>query len=224
MAPLPRLRVALLAGAVVGCAGAGAPPSLPPPIPELVARNEALGDPFAGRFPLEDALAGLPAEGTLHAELVTDDGEIDCTLDLVHAPLTVANFVGLARGLRPFLAEDGTWHTEPYYVDLPWHRAKEGQFVQTGRRGQTDDGGFHLQDELSYGDSFDRGGVLAMANIGAPHSGSVELFITTGPTPHLEGAHTIFGQCDDESVVRSLERRVLRGRTPTLLRVDITRR
>ena len=96
--------------------------------------------------------------------------------------------------------------------------------MQTGRRGQIDDGGFHLQDELSYGDSFDRGGVLAMANTGAPHSGSVELFITTGPTPHLEGAHTIFGQCDDESVVRSLERRVVRGEAPTLIRIDITRR
>lgn len=222
-------RVALLAcaglglHAATGCAASGTLPGLPPPVPELVSTNEALGDPFAGRFPLEDALAGLPPAGTLHARLVTDEGEIDCTLDPQHAPLTVASFVGLARGLRPFLAEDGTWHTEPYYVDMVWHRAEEGQFVQTGRRGTQDDGGFLLQDELSYGDSFDRGGVLAMANTGVPHSGSVELFITTGPTPHLEGVHTIFGQCDDEAVVRSIERKVARGQAPTLLRIDITR-
>lgn len=209
----------------LACAHQSGPPQLPPPVPELVAANEALGDPFAGRFPLERALAGLPEQGTLHARLVTDEGEIDCTLDLRHAPLSVASFVGLARGLRPFLAEDGTWHTEPYYVDVPWHRAEEGQFVQTGRRGTLADGGFFVQDEIGYGDSFDRGGVLAMANHGTPHSGSVQFFVTTGPAPHLEGAHTIFGRCDGEAVVRRLERRVARGDAPPRLqRVDITRR
>jgi peptidyl-prolyl cis-trans isomerase A (cyclophilin A) len=192
-------------------------------VPELVAANAAVGDPWSGRFPVEEALAGLPATGTLHARLVTDEGEIDCTLELQHAPLTVASFVGLARGLRPFLAADGQWRTEPYYRDLAWHRAEDGQFVQTGRREGQDTGGFALQDEVSYGDSFDRAGMLAMANTGAPHSGSVEIFVTTGPVPHLEGAHTIFGRCDGEAVARKLERRVVRGEAPRLLRVDITR-
>jgi peptidyl-prolyl cis-trans isomerase A (cyclophilin A) len=189
-----------------------------------VAANEAAGDPYAGRFPLEEALAGLPAEGTLHAVLVTDEGEIDCTLDPVHAPLTVASFVGLVRGLRPWLAADGQWRTEPYYEDLVWHRAEDGQFVQTGQKHGLDTGGFVLQDEVSYGDSFDRAGVLAMANTGQPHTGSVELFVTTGPAPHLEGAHTIFGQCDGEAVVRRVEQRVVRGEAPRLLRIDVTRR
>lgn len=192
-------------------------------MPELVAENEAAGDPFGGRFPLADALAGLPAEGSLHAVLVTDEGAIDCTLDETHAPLAVASFVGLARGLRPFLAADGQWRTEPYYEGLVWHRAEEGQFVQTGQRQGRDSGGFRLQDEVSIGDSFDRAGVLAMANTGQPHTGSVELFVTTGPVPHLEGAHTILGQCDDESVVRRVERRVVQGQAPLLLRIDITR-
>lgn len=217
------------AGALVltvglACARTPATPTLPPPVPELVAANEAAGDPYGGRYPLELALAGLPDAGKLHAVLVTDEGDIDCTLDPVHAPLTVASFVGLARGLRPFRAADGQWRTEPYYRDLAWHRAVAGQFVQTGRKDDQDDGGFALQDELSYGDSFDRGGVLAMANTGRSHTGSVEVFVTTGPVPHLEGAHTIFGQCDDEAVVRRLERRVLDGATPRLLRVDVTRR
>jgi peptidyl-prolyl cis-trans isomerase A (cyclophilin A) len=207
----------------LACTHGGGVPSLPPPVPELVAANQAAGDPHGGRFPLEAALAGLPAEGSLHAVLVTDEGDIHCTLDAAHAPLTVASFVGLARGLRPFLAADGQWRTEPYYRDLVWHRALEGQLVQTGQRQGQDSGGFLLQDEVSIGDSFDRAGVLAMANTGQPHSGSVELFVTTGPTPHLEGAHTILGQCDDESVVRRVERRVVRGAAPRLLRIDITR-
>ncbi len=197
--------------------------TLPPALPDLVAVNEALGDPYGGRFPLEDALAGLPASGELHATLVTDAGEIDCTLDLQHAPLTVANFIGLARGLRPFLDDDGQWKTMPYYEGLTWHRAIEGQFVQTGRRGRQATGGFLLQDEVSYGDSFDRGGVLAMANTGAEHSGSAQFFVTTSAVPHLEGAHAIFGNCDNEAVVRALEREVSRGGAPLLQRVDITR-
>lgn len=217
----PRALACLL---LCACATTSAVPTLPPPIPEVVAANEAAGDPYAGRYPLEEALAGLPAAGALHAVLVTDDGEIDCTLDPVHAPLSVASFVGLARGRRPFLAADGQWRTEPYYVDLTWHRAEDGQFVQTGQRGGRDTAGFVLQDEVSYGDSFDRGGVLAMANTGQPHTGSAELFVTTGPAPHLEGAHTILGQCDGEAVARRVEQRVVRGEQPRLLRIDVTRR
>jgi peptidyl-prolyl cis-trans isomerase A (cyclophilin A) len=209
---------------MLACAASPGTPHLPPPVPELLADNEAAGDPYGGRFPLEDALVGLPAQGTLHAVLVTDEGEIDCRLDERHAPLSVASFVGLARGRRPFLAADGTWRTEPYYVDLVWHRALDGQLVQTGIKDGRDGGGFRLQDEVSYGDSFDRAGVLAMANTGAPHTGSVEVFVTTGPMPHLEGAHTILGRCDGEAVARRVERRVLRGEAPRLLRIDITRR
>lgn len=227
----PRAAASALAHAAVlacvlaplGCAATTGIPPLPPPVPQLVAANQAAGDPWAGRFPLEDALAGLPDSGTLHARLITDEGQVDCTLDVQHAPLTVANFVGLARGLRPFLAADGQWHSEPYYIDMPWHRAVEGQFVQTGQRDGVDSGGFTLQDEVSYGDSFDRGGMLAMANTGVEHSGSVEFFVTTGPVPHLEGAHTIFGRCDGEAVLRKLERRVTRGDTPRLLQIDISR-
>jgi len=226
LVPSPRARARLALGgafALVGCAAAGAAPKLPPPVPHLVNANEALGDPYGGRFPLEDALAGLPAQGPIKARLVTDEGDVDCVLDLRHAPLTVANFVGLARGLRPFLGDDEQWHTEPYYENLWWHRAIDGQFVQTGRRGKQATGGFLIQDELSYGDSFDRGGVLAMANTGVEHSGSVQFFITTSPVPHLEGEHTIFGQCDGEATVRQLERRAADGDHPRLLRVEITR-
>lgn len=202
---------------------ASTPGAYPPADPELLETNRALGDPHAGRYPLEDALAGLPEGDRVEAHLHTDEGEIVCRLDLVHAPLTVANFVGLARGRRPFRGEGGSWLTEPYYVDMPWHRAEPGQFVQTGRRGRLADGGFFLQDEVSAGDDFSRGGVLAMANAGQPDSGSVQFFVTTGPAPHLQGVHTIFGSCDQEAVVRRLERRVTRGEAPRLQSVEIER-
>jgi peptidyl-prolyl cis-trans isomerase A (cyclophilin A) len=223
-----RGRLALVATVLVSCGPALAPGQasrFPPELDDLVMANVAVGDPHAGRFSYEDATAGLPEHGELRARLVTDEGEIECVLDPGHAPLTVANFVGLARGVRPFRTRDGPWLLEPFYDDTVWHRAHEGQFVQAGRRAGLDDGGFFLQDEISVGDSFDRAGVLAMANNGTPHSGSTQFFITTGPAKHLAGAHTVFGQCDDAAAVRRIERRVIRGKQdlPRLLRVDVSR-
>jgi peptidyl-prolyl cis-trans isomerase A (cyclophilin A) len=205
------------------CAPAGGVPSLPPPIPEVAAANEAMGDPYAGRFPLEEALAGLPGSSALIARLATDEGEILCTLDERHAPLTVANFVGLARGLRPWKDEAGTWQRTPYYDGVPWHRAMPGMFVQTGRRGNLEAVGFFLQDELGPGDDFSRPGVLAMANQGQPHSGAVQFFITTGPVEDLRGLHTIFGRCDDVTAARRLERRAGTTPLPILQHVTIER-
>ena len=221
-----RSSVTLLPVLLLGCGPTLAPGQaapFPPADPELVAANVAVGDPYEGRFPFEEAVAGLPASGALEAILVTDEGEVLCRLEPEHAPLTVANFVGLARGLRPFRGPEGDWVRVPYYDDLPFHRAQEGQFVQTGRRGKLADGGFFLQDEISVGDSFDRPGVLAMANNGTPDSGSVQFFVTTGAAPQLEGEHTILGSCDGEAVLRRLERRVARGEQPRLRTVEIRR-
>lgn len=201
----------------------GQPGAFPPADPELQAANEALGDPHRGRFGFEEAMRGLPEQGRVLAILETDEGEIPCVLDPGHAPLTVANFVGLARGLRPFAHEDGTWRAEPFYDGIPWHRAFEGQFVQTGRRGRLADGGYFIQDEISLGDSFDRPGVLAMGNTGDADTGSTQFFITTGPAPQLEGHHTMFGQCDGEAVLRRIERRVLAGEAPVLQTIRIER-
>lgn len=187
----------------------GGPRSFPPPEPALEAENRRAGDPHGGRFPLAEALAGLPEGPRLEAVLDTDAGAIRCRLDL-DAPLAVANFVGLARGLRPFQGEPGgPWSTAPFYDGLEFHRAVPDQFVQTGRRGAHEDPGFHLQDEMSSGHVFDRGGLLALANTGAPHTSAAQFFITTRPLRHLDGKHTIFGACDDEDVVRELERRIL---------------
>ena len=80
-----------------------APGSFPPSDPELAAQNEAAGDPYRGRFPFEEAVAGLPESGQLVATIVTEEGEVPCRLMPDIAPLAVANFIGLARGLRPFL-------------------------------------------------------------------------------------------------------------------------
>src|SRR5438552_4124293 len=66
-------------------------------------------DPLAGKFTLDDATKGLTGTGDLYADIQTDLGKLECELYADKAPITVANFVGLARGLRPFKQPDGKW-------------------------------------------------------------------------------------------------------------------
>ena len=201
-----------------------APGTFPPEDPELAARNEAAGDPHRGRFPFEQAVAGLPETGTLRATIITDVGEIHCQLFNDVAPLAVANFVGLARGLRPFLdPELGTWTTRPFYDGLTFHRAVERQFVQGGRLGEELWVGFTLQDERSIGTVFDRAGMLALANPGTSNSSAAEFFITTEVLRQLDGKYTIIGRCEDPLVVRDLESRVSKGERPKIETVRISR-
>src|SRR4051794_9528976 len=80
-----------------------APPTpQPPPGPKVPARPvasvaPAADDPLHGTFTLEDATKGIAGSGPLVATIETDLGKLDCTLYEDKAPLTVANFVGLAR-------------------------------------------------------------------------------------------------------------------------------
>ncbi len=221
LAPV-RTRWICLASLVVAACRPGGPRPFAPPVPAVVAANQAAGDPHAGRFSYEEAVAGLAEGPVLRVEIETDAGMIHCRLDPASAPIAVANFVGLARGLRAFqVAADGPWERGPFYDGVPFHRAEPGQFVQAGRRGERESPGFRLQDEMSIGHAFDRIGLLALANSGAPHSSAAQFFITTAPSlGHLNGKHTIFGSCDDEDVVRELERRVLADpRAPPRIRV-----
>jgi len=209
---------------VAGCA-LTAPRPFAPPVPQVESANQQRGDPHAGRFSYEDAVAGLPEGPVLRAVIDTEAGEIHCRLDPGTAPIAVASFVGLARALRVYVGSDaGPWELGHFFDGLPFHRAVERQFVQTGRRG-IENAGFFLQDEMSSGHVFDRGGLMALANAGTPHSSSAQFFITTEPLPQLNGKHTIFGACDDEDVVRELERRTLASpdAPPKLRRVTITR-
>lgn len=214
--------VTLVTLAIVAC-DPGAPGSFPPEDPALAAQNEQAGDPHRGRFPFEAAVAGLPERGTLRATIVSDAGEIHCELLADVTPLAVANFIGLARGLRPFRDTNGEWTTRPYYDGLVFHRAEPRLFVQGGRLGDEELAGFRLQDERSIGTLFSVPGVLALANDGTPNGSSAQFFITTQINRSFDGQYTILGWCDDLLVVRELERRVLAGEQPVIETVRITR-
>ncbi len=136
----------------------------------------------------------------LYAVLDTSQGELVCQLWPDNAPVTVMSFVGLARGDQPW-TRNGTEVTEPLYDDTIFHRVIPEFMVQAGDPDGNGRGGpgYRFADEPSPRASFDRPGLLGMANSGPDTNGS-QFFVTEVPTPHLSGKHTIFGQCEPESI------------------------
>jgi cyclophilin family peptidyl-prolyl cis-trans isomerase len=125
----------------------------------------------------------------LYAEINTTRGTILCELEYERTPLTVCNFVSLAEGTMDTDAREGK-----YYDGLKFHRVISDFMIQGGdpQGNGTGGPGYRFADEIDPALKFDAPGKLAMANAGAGTNGS-QFFITHVPTPHLDGAHTIFG-------------------------------
>jgi cyclophilin family peptidyl-prolyl cis-trans isomerase len=140
----------------------------------------------------------------------TTAGDLKCELFPGKAPKTVENFVGLATGTKEWTnPANGQKMTRPLYDGTIFHRVIPNFMIQGGDPlGQGFGGpGYKFEDEFDSSLGFDRPGRLAMANSGPATNGS-QFFITEVPTAHLNGKHTIFGQCDDKSVdlVRKIAR------------------
>ena len=133
------------------------------------------------------------------ATIHTNKGSFTVKLMPEHAPKTVDNFVGLATGTREWTDPgDGSKKTEPFYAGTIFHRVIPDFMVQGGDPTGTGRGGpgYQFEDEVEGGPSFDRPGLLAMANAGPGTNGS-QFFVTVAATPWLDGRHTIFGEVTD---------------------------
>jgi peptidyl-prolyl cis-trans isomerase A (cyclophilin A) len=124
--------------------------------------------------------------------------------------MTVANFVGLARGLRPYWdSRQGTWMKRHLYDGTTFHRVIEGFMIQGGDYLGTGTGdvGYTIRDEIWPGTTHNRAGLLCMANKG-PHTNGGQFFITDAAAPHLTqmGTYTNFGECTPVDVVHKIAR------------------
>jgi peptidyl-prolyl cis-trans isomerase A (cyclophilin A) len=131
-----------------------------------------------------------------YAVFDTTLGEITVELFPDKAPVTVQNFVGLANGTKEFVDPKSRERSKrPYYDGLGFHRVIPKFMIQGGCPLGTGTGGpgYNFQDEFSKDLSFDKPGLLAMANAGPGTNGS-QFFITVAPTDWLDNKHTIFGQ------------------------------
>jgi peptidyl-prolyl cis-trans isomerase A (cyclophilin A) len=196
--------------------GSGTPSATPTPTPSGGGGGAAPSASADGNkeLTLEEATAGLEGSGKLRAEITTPKGTIHCELLPDKAPKTVASFVGLARGLRPYQdPESGQWTKGSFFDGLAFHRVIPSFMIQGGdplSRNYdnasigTGKPGFTLPDETTPELKFDRPGRLAMANSGAPTTAGSQFFITEVPRPHLDGGYVIFGQCEDVEVVKAI--------------------
>ena len=128
------------------------------------------------------------------ALLRTNRGDMVVDLYEDRTPVTVNNFVFLAL--------------QRYYEGVPFHRVLEDFMAQTGDPTGSGRGGpgYAFEDEIVPSLSFDRAGLVAMANSGPATNGS-QFFITFAPTPWLDGNHTIFGHVmEGEEVLDAITR------------------
>jgi Xaa-Pro dipeptidase len=132
-----------------------------------------------------------PYPDGLYAELRTNKGLIVLQLEFERAPMTVANFVGLAEGtidnkaLPPGL---------PFFDGTVFHRVVPGHVIQAGMplAGLTSPG-YQFPNEIATGMSHGRAGMLGMANSG-PHTNTCQFYVTLGDRSYLDGNYTLFGQ------------------------------
>lgn len=127
------------------------------------------------------------------AMINTSKGMIEMKLYPEHAPVTVNNFV--------FLAKEG------FYDGVSFHRVIEDFVIQGGDPTGTGRGGpgYKFEDEFKNNPLKHERGVMSMANAGSGTNGS-QFFITHSPQPHLNGKHTVFGKVmNGLDVVDSIE-------------------
>jgi peptidyl-prolyl cis-trans isomerase A (cyclophilin A) len=181
------------------------PPSTTPPAAPPASTSQELPDS-------PDTQAHVSPQPTgPTAVFDTSMGRISCKLFDKQAPKTVANFIGLAEGTKDWTdpATHKKIHNKPLYNGTQFHRVIPEFMIQGGDPTATGmgDPGYMFEDEFDPNLNFDVPGRLAMANSG-PNTNGSQFFITEVPTEHLNQKHTIFGQCDDSSilVVKSIAR------------------
>ncbi|NMO22623.1 peptidylprolyl isomerase [Pyxidicoccus fallax] len=139
----------------------------------------------------------MQAGQEVYATLNTNQGDIVVRLFSKDAPKTVANFVGLATGEKSWKDPRTNEQVQgrPLYEGVIFHRVIPGFMIQGGDPTGTGRGdpGYRFEDEFQSGRTFNKPGLLAMANAGPGTNGS-QFFITTSSPGYLNNRHTIFGE------------------------------
>ena len=173
----------------------------PDPTPGADVRKPTAAD-------LAEYTKDLPGSGgKLLAKIETSMGTFNCELYGDKAPMTVANFVGLATGKKAWL-NPKTGNVErgkPYFEGITFHRVIPDFMIQGGDPLGAGSGGpgYQFGDE-TFPALTHQPGSLSMANAGPGTNGS-QFFIMEGERPDLDSKHTVFGKCAEVDLVKKIE-------------------
>lgn len=170
---------------------------------------------MAKQYSLPPAIQ-IDPEKTYTAIMKTEKGDIVINLFAKQAPITVNNFV--------FLAREGFYNNTTFHRVIPNFMAQGGDPTGKGTGGP----GYKFPDEpAALALKHDGAGILSMANAG-PNTNGSQFFITYGATPHLNGKHGVFGKVANEASLKILlsirERDPQTDRNPgdKILTIEIT--
>lgn len=167
----------------------------------------------------------------IHATLKTSLGDIKVRLFADQVPKTVENFVGLAEGTKEWTdPKTNQKVSRPLYAGTIFHRVIPGFMIQGGDPLGTGTGGpgYRFADEFHPELRHSKAGILSMANAG-PNTNGSQFFITERATPHLDDAHSVFGEVvEGQDVVHKIANVDRDGndrpRTPVVLEAIVIER
>jgi peptidyl-prolyl cis-trans isomerase A (cyclophilin A) len=182
----------------------------------LIALNLVFAMPATAQqttAPVQPSTEQKPARASgLYMTFETSMGDIHCKLFEREAPLTVKTIVGLATGKLSYMDPRTKQQVsgKPFYDGLTFHRVIPNFMIQGGDplgTGEGEPGGaeFPFKDEFTPSLRFNIPGRLAMANAG-PNTNGSQFFITEVVANYLNDKHTIFGQCEELSVIKAIAR------------------
>jgi peptidyl-prolyl cis-trans isomerase B (cyclophilin B) len=147
--------------------------------------------------------ADSPPVQDIRIILHTSKGDIEATLFASKVPMTVANYLNLAR--------------QGFYDGLTFHRVIANFMIQGGDPTGTGRGGpgYKFADEFDDSLRHSKPGIFSMANAG-PNTNGSQFFITHVPTPHLDGKHSVFGEVTKG---QDMVNQITKG--DTILRIEI---
>jgi len=147
--------------------------------------------------------ADSPPVQDIRIILHTSKGDIEATLFASKVPMTVANYLNLAR--------------QGFYDGLTFHRVIANFMIQGGDPTGTGRGGpgYKFADEFDDSLRHSKPGIFSMANAG-PNTNGSQFFITHVPTPHLDGKHSVFGEVTKG---QDMVNQITQG--DTILRIEI---
>jgi len=136
----------------------------------------------------------------IYADFNTNKGRISVRLDYKKAPMTVANFIGLAEGT---ITNASYPLGIPFYKASIWHRVVKEHVIQGGEpsivkdpaNSEVNSIGYEIPNEIS-DLSHNKAGMLGMANDG-PNTNTCEYYITLADRSYLDGNYTLFGEVVD---------------------------